>query len=194
MRVTESQGNLVQSLDGLNPSRLLLSAIEKNNNSEDPTNSNASMAQITKDDQFYLAVLHDNDGNSEMSQLYHITSGDPSRGTLALESEAAPPHNAIVQIFRLPATASPDTLSRYMNSPTSTSRNNLKMAFTVAASDAMPTDAFINGGANTVILSDTFLTASENGFLVVRHSENDPKGREWLCKVPGGSIDLRWNV
>lgn len=53
-----------------------------------------------KDDEFILGVLdtvteHE---SHKISQVYRITSGDPSRGALALESELAPSPGTTVQV------------------------------------------------------------------------------------------------
>ena len=70
------QRNLVNELDSLNPTALLVSAIEKS----------APSRKVAKDNEFYLGVLRDGD----LWQVHRIMSGGPSRGTLALETEAAP--------------------------------------------------------------------------------------------------------
>ncbi|KAH7923827.1 hypothetical protein BV22DRAFT_1035883 [Leucogyrophana mollusca] len=83
--VTRSEGNLVNELDNANPTRLLLNAIRKHG--IDDRNS-------FKEDDFYLGVVED----GQLNQVYHILSGDPSRGTIALQSHAAPPVGAVVQV------------------------------------------------------------------------------------------------
>ena len=80
-----SEGNLVNELDGKNPTALLISAIEKS---------------IAKDDEFYLGVLRDQHGG-ELWQLHHIMAGGPSRGTMALETEMAPAEGTSVQVNAL---------------------------------------------------------------------------------------------
>lgn len=80
-----SEGNLVNELDGKNPTALLISAIEKS---------------IAKDDEFYLGVLRDHHSGG-LWQLYHIMAGGPSRGTMALETEMAPAEGTSVQVNAL---------------------------------------------------------------------------------------------
>lgn len=191
MFITESEGNLIQSLDNLNPSRLLLSAIHQQNTKTKSAGNLPHSDIITKDDHFYMAVLRGTPERHQLRQLYHITSGDPSRGTLAVESEAAPPRNTLVQIFRLPAHTSPDSLSAYL----SPSTHQLRMAVTVARSDSL-SDYNPDKDAHTVVLPDTFLAASENGFMVDRRVDDasaGPREGPWLCKIPGGLFELQWN-
>jgi hypothetical protein len=50
-----------------------------------------------KDDPFVLGVVHP--GNqSRPRQVYGILSGDPSRGTMALDAERAPPIGTEVKV------------------------------------------------------------------------------------------------
>jgi len=76
-------------LDNRNPITLLVSAIEES----------ALIGKTANDDEFYLGVLRDGDG--ELSQVHHIMSGGPSRGTMALETETAPGKGTPVQVRRL---------------------------------------------------------------------------------------------
>jgi hypothetical protein len=73
-------------LNNRNPIALLVSAIEES----------ALTGKAAKDDEFYLGVLRD--GGGELSQVHHIMSGGPSRGTMALETETAPGKGAPVQV------------------------------------------------------------------------------------------------
>lgn len=65
------------------------------------------------------------------------------------------------------------------------------MAFAVAPPDLVATAA--SDSAETVVLEDTFLAASENGFVLDRCGI-DGKADEhpWTCKVPGGVVELQW--
>ena len=73
-------------MDNRNPITLLVSAIEES----------ALIGKTANDDEFYLGVLRDGDG--ELSQVHHIMSGGPSRGTMALETETAPGKGTPVQV------------------------------------------------------------------------------------------------
>ncbi|KAH9829639.1 uncharacterized protein C8Q71DRAFT_717897 [Rhodofomes roseus] len=189
MVVTESEGNLILALDDKNPSRILLAAIESGKNFSATDDQSAKLLKIMKDDSFFLGVLDDNAGHgaSKIRQVYHITSGDPSRGSLALESESAP-QGATVQIYRSPAHANPNTLSRYKLSSNENGRLR-RMAFAVAPAELVHSDA--GDDAETMVLEDTFLTASENGFLISRRATDE---RPWMCKAPGGIAELGWNT
>ena len=88
--VRKSEGNLVNELDHANPITLLISAIEQS--------ALGGHALAAKDDEFYLGVLRDGDGDGELWQLHHIMAGGPSRGTMALETETAPGEGTSVQV------------------------------------------------------------------------------------------------
>jgi hypothetical protein len=93
----------VNELDDGNPSKLLIAAIRKYGIKEKGS---------FKDDNFYLGAFRgDKVGiigfgvllttmltSVQLSQVYHIISGDPSRGTIALESHAAPAEGTTVQV------------------------------------------------------------------------------------------------
>jgi hypothetical protein len=72
----------VHELDGANPSKMLLAAIHKMSSKPD------------KEDEFFLGVLHD----GHINAVHNIISGDPSRGTMALEADIAPSAGSLVQV------------------------------------------------------------------------------------------------
>ena len=91
----------MNKLDGRNPSKLLVAAIQKHG-----IEDNGSF----KGDDFYLGAFQDDKVSKfsqrrqilaftleQLSQMYHIISGDPSRGTIALESHAAPAEGTKIQ-------------------------------------------------------------------------------------------------
>ncbi|TFK48716.1 hypothetical protein OE88DRAFT_1663806 [Heliocybe sulcata] len=87
LTITGSDGNLVQELDGANPSGLLLNAIRKSGAGEG----------LAQNDEYFMGVLKDD----ELWQVYRIMSGDPSRGTMSLESGVAPPVGTSVKVILL---------------------------------------------------------------------------------------------
>ncbi|KAN0114252.1 hypothetical protein V8E52_006902 [Russula decolorans] len=161
LQVTRSEGNLVNELDNRNPTALLICAIEQS----------ALVGKAGKDDAFYLGVLRD----GELWQIHRIMSGAPSRGTMALESDTAPGEGSSVQLFYCPKdTAAP---------PQATSKNSLTFV-------ALPQSesALAGQGEDTVtVLEDTFLAASENGFMISREDE-----MAWTCITPGAQARLVW--
>ncbi|KAH9952884.1 hypothetical protein BGW80DRAFT_1469200 [Lactifluus volemus] len=74
----------------MNPTRLLISAIEKTMLTD----------LATRGDEFYLGVLRD----GGPWQIHHFMSGGPSRGTMALEAETAPRRAHRFSYFTVPMT------------------------------------------------------------------------------------------
>jgi len=161
LKVTRSEGNLVNELDNRNPTALLVSAIAEC----------ALVGKVGKDDAFYLGVLRD----GELWQIHRIMSGGPSRGTMALESETAPGEGSSVQLFYCPKDTAP--------LPHSPAKSTLTF---VAVPQFEPVLAGQDEDTVTV-LEDTFIAASENGFMLSRQDE-----MAWTCITPGAQARLVW--
>jgi hypothetical protein len=106
MSVIRCEGNLISELDAGNPAQLLLRAIEK-------SNVGGELAQPAFDghDQFYLGVLQGDEVrrrlasevsqliySDQLSQVYRVSSGDPSRGIIALDAHVAPRQGTRVKV------------------------------------------------------------------------------------------------
>ncbi|KAJ3538198.1 hypothetical protein NMY22_g5266 [Coprinellus aureogranulatus] len=84
MTVGSSQGNIIHALNGdSNPTQVLLRILEK---TPGTTASNPAAFRFLKERVFVGEVGPD----GKVYRMLHITSGDPSRGGLALSSEVAP--------------------------------------------------------------------------------------------------------
>ncbi|KAI9436565.1 hypothetical protein H4582DRAFT_398424 [Lactarius indigo] len=172
LTVTQSEGNLVNELDNANPTALLISAIEKS----------ALAGDAAKDDEFYLGVVRD----GELWQLHHIMAGGPSRGTMALETETAPGEGTTVQLFHRPSDhdiAPADALLP------GGAKNTLAFVASLQASDdAAALEEGEEGHEDgATVLEDTFVAASENGFMLRRGGEV-----AWTCIAPGAQVRLTW--
>ncbi|KAI9000848.1 hypothetical protein BD414DRAFT_472912 [Trametes punicea] len=189
--VTSSEGNLVNALDNANPSVLLLQAIRNH-----PALASRSEQGISPEIKVYMGTLKQKDGVRELDQLFCITSGDPSRGSIALDTEAAPADGTVVQMFLLPPSASPDVVGEvqnYHSTQTCGSRHTQNLTF--VSTSLNDSHAFSSSSENadgeTIILKDVFLAASENGSIVSRAADGRSE-RPWKCRVPGGMVGLQW--
>ncbi|KAJ7581147.1 hypothetical protein C8J56DRAFT_833097, partial [Mycena floridula] len=163
MTVDKSEGNLISVLDGENATRLLLSHIHK-------SGINMTSSSVFKENnEFYLASVK----NGEPDEMYTITAGDPSRGTISLRTETAPRPGTPVQFFHRPK-------SRYSTLPTRTNSN--KHSFCFSTSDEHQKDLETSSQS----LPNMFLASSENGFILDRPGTD----RAWNCTVPGGLAAL----
>lgn len=161
--VTNAEGNLVHEVDGRNPSKILLNAISKLGTLQDNHHD------------YYLGVFADASPSSPLVEAYHVTSGDPSRGTMALETEAAPAVGSSVQLFRRPQDSSPAPLA--VNDATEP-----WLSFVSAEADALHVPAKEGVGEEA---EAGFIAFSENGFLLSRN-----EGATWRCTVPGARATL----
>lgn len=107
-----SEGNLVNSLDNANPSGLLLHALKNH-----PAVAGTAQG-IAPELRLYIGTLQqkggghevglhadmressdaDCSGQQQLVRLSYIMSGDPSRGSIALDTDAAPAEGALVQV------------------------------------------------------------------------------------------------
>jgi len=163
LKVTRSEGNLVNELNNGNPTALLVSA------------ANALVGKAEIDDAFYLGVLRDGD----LWQVFRIMSGGPSRGAMALETETAPEEGTSVQLFYCPKDAAAPTAA-----PHATAKNTLTF---VSVPQSESTLAGQGDDDTVTVLEETFLAASENGFMLSRDAEI-----AWTCTTPGAQARLAW--
>lgn len=171
LTVTRSEGNLVHELDCGNPSQLLLTAIQKS----------GIDSEAAKIDDFCLSVIRED----QPTQVYRIMSGDPKRGTMSLESDAAPVEGTSVQLCHRSVGASTEL-------PRSLLEGNPQrqtLTFLTSLSDVAPDRLTqTKGQGNIQVFENTFLASSENGFILNRVDERST----WRCTVGGGLTTLTW--
>ncbi|KAI9056514.1 hypothetical protein FKP32DRAFT_1599250 [Trametes sanguinea] len=189
MVVTSSEGNLVNALDNANPSGLLLRAIQNH-----PAVGSLSQHGISPDLRVYMGTLKQQNGKHELDQLFYVMSGDPSRGSIALDTDAAPEEGVLVQMFLLPPSASPDIVGevqkrRSVENGPHTQSLTFVSTLLEDAHDSFETSESPDEGP--IVLEDAFIAASENGCIVSRSTEGKSE-RPWKCSVPGGMVGLQW--
>ncbi|KAL1658598.1 hypothetical protein GGF50DRAFT_120703 [Schizophyllum commune] len=157
--VTEAQGNLITGLSGEKPTHHFLRAARE---------AGAEPAMSLVEDQgFALGVV---DGDM-VTQMHTIMSSDPSRGTLALEEGAyIPPGKEVAFLVRDPSVSSAvrDLLKRpaqpeiaFVNPPYMGS-SEVESLHDIGNHPTL--DAIFPDSAQELILPDTFLASSEEGF------------------------------
>jgi len=166
LQITSSEGNLIVTVDHGNPTRLLLAAMNKHGLD--------GRDVLLKDDEFYVGVM----SGGEVERLHRITSGDPSRGTIALGTMSAPPQDSIIRMFYSPRR---DEVTLNLDGNTSISFIATPDSF----GDGPPSSAFDN---DVLILDGKFVAGSENGFMLRRGIQEEG----WTCTLPGGQACLRW--
>ncbi|CAE6478097.1 hypothetical protein ACGC1H_002740 [Rhizoctonia solani] len=172
MEVTQAQTNLIEALDNGNPVESLMVAMK-------------ASATIDKDQDIYLGVMdgstsfnpkaHDSGERTyNYSQIYRITAGGPSQGSLLLDATEGPQAGTKVQF----ATTSPSQKS----SKTWTVSNQALPTFSlsVLAESHMQNSST---GSDVRVADNLFAGASENGLTLKRGQE-----RPWICSIPGTTV------
>ncbi|TDL23219.1 hypothetical protein BD410DRAFT_787541 [Rickenella mellea] len=190
MVITKWEGNLIHELDGSNPSQLLLNAIR----------SRGLTGEIMKSDDFFVGMLDSQTADqSKFHRVYRIQSGDPARGSIALESDATPSQNWSVQFLHRPSSERvmlPDGMLQSRSQPNSMSCPPTEFTLGFLAD---PTDEYVAPAGDapdivddnmhsTRVFHNAFLASSENGFISNIGMDEPP----WRCTVPGAFGALRW--
>ncbi|KAI6041414.1 hypothetical protein EDC04DRAFT_2565652 [Pisolithus marmoratus] len=205
LSITGSEGNLLLSIDSRNPTRLLLSALQEKGFSFCP-----HTALVGKDDAFYVGVIE----NGDLVQVHRISSGDPSRGTIVLDTNIAPregstvrvcrPHcrissvqcacarsqPSIQQLYHLPRQTCDVTISTI---PDFTPKLSLSLLVSpeIEASSLPAPD--LHPGDDGTVTFESFIAASENGVVLSPGNSFTSTNTPWACKVPGGRATLSWD-
>ncbi|TFK69551.1 hypothetical protein BDN72DRAFT_840280 [Pluteus cervinus] len=175
LTVTAVEGNIINELNGSSPTQLLLSVIEAND-------LKSKLVSTLKEEVFYCGVLSD----GQISQVYAVTAGDPSRGNLSLACSKGPSLNATVQFFHKSGAKPVDILQR---SKTSSLPSGLSFIASEESTGAVAhSGSSLPGQDEVQRLENTFVAASENGFVLSRREE-----APWLCAVPGSVASLEWS-
>ncbi|KAH7098987.1 hypothetical protein BKA62DRAFT_711038 [Auriculariales sp. MPI-PUGE-AT-0066] len=183
VRVGSARGNIIHTLNKDKATRHLLLAIH-----------NAGMdveKAVGKDDEFYLALLRRDSlavmlssrtlvlDTSLLDCVLQINSGDPSRGSIAVESEWGPETGDIVQILhRSVSTPSESILQSAPPAGLNFTTSTLELLHTWR--DNMSDDEVIE-------MLEVFTANSENGFMLRQSFSAAP----WVCSFPGVATHLR---
>ncbi|KAF5314565.1 hypothetical protein D9611_007034 [Ephemerocybe angulata] len=174
MHVDNSQGNIIQSLNGdTNPTQILLRILE---NTPGTTASNPAAFRFLNEKVFIGQVGAD----GQPYRVVHLTSGDPSRGGLAVSGDLAPTPGSKVQFFT--QTGSPNTtLELQTGSPK-------KFSF-VTVPELVSSDELIDmDDQQSIVLEDVFLAATDVG--VVAHRPGDKEVCTGLDCPVGTTVSL----
>lgn len=179
--VTSSKGNLLLSIDSRNPTRLLLSALQEKGITFCPNTAVAGKEGI-----FYVGVVE----NDNLAQVHRISSGDPSRGTIALDTNMAPREGSTVRLFQLPRKTHGVTISTISDSTPKLSLSMLVSA-EVELSPSLPQEPHL-GDLGTALF-DSFIAASENGIVLSSGKPSTTNDTSWTSTVPGCRVTLSWD-
>ncbi|BEI81863.1 hypothetical protein CcaverHIS002_0210230 [Cutaneotrichosporon cavernicola] len=159
-KVAGARGNLLLSFDGRNsnPTQCLIAALQ--------ARDGKGRSGITKDEEFYLAIM---EPGSPTPRVVRILSGDPSRGSISLETEHPLFPGQFVQFMHRP-TAPP---------PPQALADTLHFAVLPRTDELAPAPR-----TGSPVRREGFVAASEGGFV---------HGREpSVCTVAGAVLGVSW--
>ncbi|KAF8604551.1 hypothetical protein BDV93DRAFT_471477 [Ceratobasidium sp. AG-I] len=179
MEVTQAQTNLVETLDGGNPAKSLLLAMNASNS-------------LDKEHDVYLAVTdtmakQSSNGPPSYTKMYKIMAGDPSRGSLLLDAAEGPEVGARVQFVIL-------AKSKERLSLPPPPHQVVPTVSLESISDTNPPLPLSDSPDSAICeIDNLFLGTSENGFVVGSSNAGTPT-KPWKCGLPGATHTVQWNM
>ncbi|TIB73152.1 hypothetical protein E3Q23_03086 [Wallemia mellicola] len=158
MEVTNASGNIILTLNNANACRQLLELLNKN--------------RVDKEDEYYLAA-YTNEGS--IKSIHRITSGDPSRGAIALDTTEDLTLSHKVQFMKRESTS---TVAEIDPTPAKTTSPSISVIsskyplLSLPLEDAITTQDYVH-------IENEFIIASELGFNTSTNPEHTP----WSCNV-----------
>ncbi|TIB80398.1 hypothetical protein E3Q22_01893 [Wallemia mellicola] len=158
MEVTNASGNIILTLNNANACRQLLELLNKN--------------RVDKEDEYYLAA-YTNEGS--IKSIHRVTSGDPSRGAIALDTTEDLTLSHKVQFMKRESTS---TVAEIDPTPAKTTSPSISVIsskyplLSLPLEDAITTQDYVH-------IENEFIIASELGFNTSTNPEHTP----WSCNV-----------
>ncbi|CAO3627886.1 unnamed protein product [Mucor hiemalis] len=148
VKITRSRGNVILDLDEGGATGLLLRLIQG--------------GDITKDEEFYLGIYPPNDDESseENVTVSRITSGDPSRGNMSVDTTADLQIGQTVQFLK-------KKCLKFKNVSSDPVEEN-EVVFGVSGKDFTIDASPVKIPAEAYVIPDVFGAVSENGVIVGR--------------------------
>ncbi|CEG71422.1 hypothetical protein RMATCC62417_07159 [Rhizopus microsporus] len=149
LRITRCRGNVILDLDQSGATGLLLKLINQDR-------------RASKDEEFYLAVYPpDAEGQENKMTVSRITSGDPSRGNMSIDTTTDLQVGQTVQFLRR---------KPYDDSMTAPLPTDDEILLGVGEKDRTIDMSPVQIPEKTMIVRDTFGSISENGVIVGHNS------------------------
>ncbi|KAJ2921152.1 hypothetical protein H1R20_g15939, partial [Candolleomyces eurysporus] len=163
MTVGSSQGNIIHSLNGdANPTQLLLRILE---NTPGTSAANPASYRFLNERVFIGQVGAD----GKPFRVVHITSGDPSRGSLSVSSDVAPPADSKVQFF----IQSGDATNSLQLPGQNSDEAPFKFDF-ITVPELVSSGELINmSDDHSIVLENTFCAATDVGIVAHRPEDKE---------------------
>lgn len=174
-----SQGNMLLSLvSHPNPAQILISAIQKR----------GGAGLISKEEDFYLALLNPASEGGGIREAVKIMGGDPGKGALSLEMEDSLVQGQAVQVSWQPASHRAEADLQFMQKsslPTSLPLSPSRLSFGALARSDDPDSEDSDAAQRKPRVEEGFMGLSEAGFLY------SVRGRSAMGTAGGGFAVLR---
>ncbi|CAG8687516.1 8653_t:CDS:2, partial [Funneliformis caledonium] len=120
LKITSCRGNIILELDGTNPTRLLLNRLQSGNDK----------GILSKETEFYLGLYDHNDKDNQLDEsnlmINKISSGDPVRGNMAVDTTMDLKEGQFVKVYEVEIQIAMSSLDRDTIDPVAIS-NMLKV-------------------------------------------------------------------
>ncbi|PPQ89255.1 hypothetical protein CVT25_001339 [Psilocybe cyanescens] len=192
MTITSREGNMVNELNGSNPTKLLIAALGTTGTSPSSQLANASPTtpHFKDEEQFALGVIS---SDGQWSSTYKITAGDPSSrgGSLSLDAPSAPEVGSVVQFLRFSSTQALEIPPSF-NTSSPEHNDTIPRKKLAVLTVPEPSESSVPDSHSLRILADTFLVPSTKGFIFSPGNTSTYKPSTWTCSLPGGSVIFEW--
>lgn len=156
--VTNASGNIILTLNNANACRQLLELLNK--------------TRIDKEDNYYIAAYNE---NGSIKTIHKVTSGDPSRGAIALDTTDDLTLSFGVQFMKRQTTSTEvevDPTPAATQTPTINAVSSKHPLISLPLEDALVARDYIH-------IENEFVVASELGF----NTSTNPNQTPWSCNV-----------
>ncbi|EJU05301.1 hypothetical protein DACRYDRAFT_113459 [Dacryopinax primogenitus] len=189
VQVTDARGNLLHRLNDTSPTQFLLDCIPRMQQ-RGASQEQAESGFLSKEDEFFVGIPFDVEPQNLQTgyqRVYRITSGDPAKGTMALDADDGPPIGTRVQFLRR---------SGAWEAHIKRNEDRSLLYQFQSTSDELPpvVEQSLSRGAehpDMTVVENVFCAASEHGFV----SNSLPgmpmgRGRCWRTSVLGAEAEL----
>ncbi|CAI2170378.1 8657_t:CDS:2 [Funneliformis geosporum] len=170
LRITSCRGNIILELDGTNPTRLLLNRLQ----------SGDDKRILSKETEFYLGLYDHNDKDNQLNEsnlmINKISSGDPVRGNMAVDTTMDLKEGQFVKFFYRKKEFDATLLKNQLEDDV-----EIKIAMSTLDRDNLDPIAISNLLKNNN--KNIFGAIGENG-IIIGKGKNVNNGITWVCDIP----------
>ncbi|PKC73043.1 hypothetical protein RhiirA1_530731 [Rhizophagus irregularis] len=172
LKITSCRGNIILKLDGTNPTKLLLDKLQF----VDDKNF------LSKETELYIGLYNSDNKENQLDEstliVYKISSGDPVKGNLAVDTMMDLKEGQFVKLFY--KKNEPDTI--LLQNKLKDQDDETQIILTMTDQDTMDSTSLLRLNNNKNIFGAT----SENGIIIGKGKNENT----WVCNVPYSTASL----